>query len=153
MAVRKITNDTIVECKSGVVGPLIYCDKQTGATVEWSEFGEVQEMEYRELVSMRASQRRFFENNWILIEDAEVLKKLGVERFYKNALTTENFDKVFSMNAAEIKATVPGLSSGTKDAIKAKAILKIKDGTFDSRSAIAALGEVLNCDLEESSVK
>jgi len=157
MAMRKnttsdrITNDTLIECKNGVMGPLIYkSNLNTGYVVEWSEFGEVQELEYRELVAMRGTQRKFFENNWILIEDAEVLRKLGVERYYKNALTTENFDSVFKMSADEIKTTVPNLSSGTKEAIRVKAMAMIKDGTFDSRSAIKALSEVLDCELEET---
>lgn len=150
MATRRITNDTLIECKNGVMGNLIYkSNLNPGYIVEWTEFGEVQEIEYRELVAMRGTQRKFFENNWILIEDADVLHKLGVERYYKNALTTENFDSVFRMSPDNIRAKVPGLSSGTKEAIRIKAIKMIKDGTFDSRSAIKALGDALGCDLEE----
>ena len=81
MAVKKITNSTMVECKNGVHGPLIYISSRTaGYMIEWEEFGEVQEIEYGELVAMRGSQPRFFRDNWILIEDADVLKALGVAR-------------------------------------------------------------------------
>lgn len=113
--VVEITNETMVECRNGTAGNLIY--KSTlnpGYTVEWEAFGDVQEMEYRELVSMRGNQRRFFEENWILIDDPAIIKKLGVERYYKNSLTTDNFNDVFTMPADEIKKIVPTLPGGTR---------------------------------------
>lgn len=147
----EITNDTMVECRSGVAGNLIYKSLMNpGYTVEWEDLGDVQEMEYRELVSMRGNQRRFFEENWILIDDPAVLKKLGVERYYKNSLTTDDFEEVFNMPAEKIKEVVPTLPGGTKDAIASEAKKKIESGELDSRSAIKALEDSLSVELEET---
>lgn len=147
----EITNDTMVECRSGVSGNLIYKSMlNPGYTVEWDDLGDVQELEYRELVSMRGNQRRFFEENWILIDDPAVIKKLGVERYYKNSLTTDDFEEVFSMPADEIKKVVPTLPGGTKDAIASEAKKKIESGELDSRSAIKALEDSLSVELEET---
>lgn len=149
--VRKITNDTMVECKNGTHGKLVYVSKKNpGVTYEWNEFGEIQEMDYGELVSMRGAQRRFFEDNWVLIEDAEVLKKLGVDKYYKNALTTENFDSVFTWSVDEIKEKIPKMSDGMKDSIRVRAMELIKAGKFDSLASIKAMGEALGCDLQAS---
>lgn len=147
----EITNDTMVECRSGVAGNLIYKSLlNPGYTVEWNSLGEVQEMEYRELVSMRGNQRKFFEENWILIDDPAVIKKLGVERYYKNSLTTDDFEEVFAMPAEKIKEIVPTLPGGTKDAIASEAKKKIESGELDSRSAIKALEDSLSVELEET---
>lgn len=149
--VVEITNETMVECRNGTASNLIY--KSTlnpGYTVEWEAFGDVQEMEYRELVSMRGNQRRFFEENWILIDDPAIIKKLGVERYYKNSLTTDNFNDVFTMPADEIKKIVPTLPGGTKDAIASEAKKKIETGELDSRSAIKALEDSLSVELEDT---
>lgn len=60
MAIAKITNETMVECKNGTHGNLFYAStRNPGYTVEWTEFGEVQEMDYAELLVMRGSQPRF----------------------------------------------------------------------------------------------
>lgn len=148
-ATRKITNDTMVECKNGTHGPLIYkSGRNAGYVVEWSEFGEVQDIDFGELLIMRGSQPRFFRDNWILIEDAEILKKLGVDRYYKNALTTDNFDDVFHWSAEDIRSKVCAMSDGMKDSIQVRAKELIKTGELDSRSVIKALNEVLHCDLE-----
>lgn len=150
-ATPAITNDTMIECRNGTAGVLIYKSQlNPGYTVEWDRFGDVQELEYRELVSMRGNQRRFFEENWILIDDPAVIKKLGVERYYKNSLTTDNFDAVFTMPAEKIKKIVPALPGGTKDAIASEAKKKIETGELDSRSAIKALEESLSVELEET---
>lgn len=147
----EITNDTMVECRNGTAGNLIYKSQlNQGYTVEWNAFGDVQEIEYRELVSMRGNQRRFFEENWILIDNPAVIKKLGVERYYKNSLTTDSFDDVFTMSVDEIKEVVPTLPGGTKDAIAAKAKEKIETGELDSRSAIKALEDSLSVELEDT---
>lgn len=150
MAVKKINNSTMVECRNGVHGPLVYISSRTaGYRVEWEEFGEMQEIEYGELIAMRGSQPRFFRDNWILIEDAEVLKSLGVSQYYRNALTTENFDEVFRWGADKVRSDVPKMSGGMKDSIRMRAKELIKNDELDSRSVIKALNEVLNCDLEE----
>lgn len=149
-AKKEITSETMVTCRNGTAGNLIY--KSTlnpGYVVEWNEFGEPQELEYRELVSMRGNQRRFFEDNWILIDDPDVIKKLGVERWYKNSITTDDFNSVFEMSPEEIKNTVSILPGGTKDAITIKAREKIKSGELDSRSTIKALEDALSVELEE----
>lgn len=147
----EITNDTMIECRSGTAGKLIYKSLMNpGYAVEWEDFGDVQELEYRELVSMRANQRRFFEDNWILIDDPAVIKKLGVGRYYQNSLTTDDFEDVFNMSADEIKEVVPVLPGGTKDAIASEAKKKIESGELDSRSAIKALEDSLDVELEET---
>lgn len=147
----EITNDTMIECRSGTAGNLIYKSSlNPGYTVEWEDFGDIQEIEYRELVSMRANQRRFFEDNWILIDDPAVIKKLGVGRYYQNSLTTDDFEDVFNMSAEEIKEIVPTLPGGTKDAIASEAKKKIDSGELDSRSAIKALEDSLDVELEDT---
>ena len=80
--VFEITNDTMVSCRNGTAGNLIYKSLlNPGYTVEWDGFGDTQDLEYRELVSMRGNQRRFFEDNWILIDDYRIIRKLGVDRY------------------------------------------------------------------------
>lgn len=151
VSTAEITNEAMVECRSGVSGNLIYKSSlNPGYVVEWSGLGEIQEMEYRELVSMRGNQRRFFEENWILIDDPAVIKKLGVGRYYQNSLSTDDFEDVFNMSADEIKEIVPTLPGGTKDAIASEAKKKIDSGELDSRSAIKALEDSLDVELEDS---
>lgn len=147
---RVIQNDTPVICKNGTRGNLIYkSSRNLGYEVEWNEFGEEQEISFGELLAMRGSQRRFFEENWILIEDPEVIKKLGVERYYKNIPSAENFDKIFSLSPEELKVKVSGMSDGMKDSVRIRAKELIDEGVIDSRATIKAISEAVGKDIEE----
>lgn len=146
----KITSNTPVICKNGTRGNLIYkSSRNLGYEVEWSEFGEEQEIEFGELLAMRGSQRRFFEENWIIIEDPEVLKKLGVEKYYKNIPPVDDFDSLFKKPADELKKIVSEMSDGMKDSIRIRAKELIKEGVIDSRSVINAIQEAVGFDLTE----
>ena len=75
-----------------------------------------------------------------------------MERYYKNALTTENFDEVFKWTPDEIREKVPKMSEGMRDSIRIRAKEMLKADQLDSRAMIKALNDVLDCDLEESVV-
>lgn len=148
--VREITNETPVVCKNGTHGNLIYkSTRNLGYEIEWSEFGEEQQIEFGELLVMRGSQRRFFEDNWIIIEDQEVLKRLGVERFYKDVPEIEKFDELFKEEPTKLKEKISGMSAGMKDSIRIRAKELIMDGKLDSMAVIKAVGEAVGCDLTE----
>jgi len=147
---NEIQNDTPVVCKNGTRGNLIYkSTRNLGYEVEWNEFGEEQQIEFGELLSMRGSQRRFFEENWILIDDPEVIKKLGVERYYKNVPSVDGFDDIFSLSPEKLKEKVSSMSNGMKDSIAMRAKELIEDGVIDSRATIKAISEAVGKDIEE----
>jgi len=67
---KKIPSNQMIECKNGTMGPLIYkSNRNIGYTVEWEEFGEPQEMEYSELLNMRASIQSF---RWYITETSSM---------------------------------------------------------------------------------
>lgn len=147
---NEIQNDTPVVCKNGTRGNLIYkSTRNLGYEVEWNEFGEEQQIDFGELLSMRGSQRRFFEENWILIDDPEVIKKLGVERYYKNVPSVEEFDDIFSLSPEKLKDKIAGMSNGMKNSVAMRAKELIDDGVIDSRATIKAISESVGKDIEE----
>lgn len=146
---KEITNDTMIECVSGVSALFYKSTLTPGYIVEWNGIGDKQYLPYRELVSIRSSQRRFFEDNWIFIPDEDVVKKLGVERCYTNSIKSGNIEEVFKMSPSKIKEFVPKLPNGTKESIASIAKQTISNGSLDSLSVIKALEESLDVDLED----
>ena len=147
---KKLPLDMIVEVKNGFNGKLIYVSKRTiGYTVIFEEFGDLDYITLDELVSASNASRKFFENNWFLIDYEEVLDFLNVSRFYKNALNTENFDEIFNKTENEILETVKKLSSGQKNTLIYRAKQKIETGEIDSRKTIEILEKALEVELIE----
>lgn len=147
----KIPLDTVVPVVCNVVGGAVYeSQKMKGYVVQWDKYGSVEYMELSELVSMRNTARRFFEDNWIVLEDTDdftsiqLYNFLKVTKLYENIFTPETIDTVFDMSPSDIIKTISALSKGMKDTIATRAKNKIDAKELDSNNKIEALETALN---------
>lgn len=154
---KSIPADYMIPVKSGVQGILVYLSKKTyGYTIEWNSYGDIEYIEYSELLSMRNTSKAFFENNWIFFEDTddytakELYEILKVDKYYKNTVLGENLDEIFLMTTDEILSTIAPLSKGIKETIALSARNKIDSGELDSIKRIEALEKALNVELRIS---
>lgn len=147
---QNIRPNTIVTVKNGFQGKLVYISKKTGEKFVWENFGDEQDMEISELKSAKNSSKNYFINNWFLIDDSEVIDYLGVGMYYKNALSFNTFDNLFSKSIAEINKIIPNLSKGQKKSVIYRAKQLIDDGKIDSLNTIRALEKNLDVELIEN---
>lgn len=148
--VRKVIDPhATVIVRNGFHGKLIYKSRRTGESYVWHEFGDEQEMEIQELRNAKGANKAFFVENWFLFDDPEVIDYLGVNVYYKNALTYEEFDELFDMNVDDMVERVSKLSGGQKKSIAYRAVQMIESDMIDSRSKIAALEKALGMKLVE----
>lgn len=141
--------NSVVTVKNGFQGTLVYKSKKTGEKFVWETFGDEQDMELSELKSARNSYKTFFINNWFLIDDPDVIEYLGVEQYYNNALTYDEFENLFNNSPEEIEYIIKGLSKGQKDSIAYRARKLVADGDIDSNRVIATLEKCLSIELIE----
>ena len=153
----KIPLDTMVPCRSGAQGILVYVSKKiNGYQIEWDSYGAIEYVELGELLSMRNTNRSFYTNNWIFFEDTDEYTALDfynfleVAKFYENAILGDELEEIFSKTPDEIKNIVSKLSKGVKDTVAAKAKTLIDSGELDSGNRIKALEESLDVELNPS---
>lgn len=146
---KALSPETLVTVKNGFNGMLVYVSKKYGERFIWSGFGDEQEMELQELKNAKNSNKVFFENNWFMISDPEVIAYLGVERYYKNALSFEDFDLLFDMQPDEIEARIALLSKGQKATLVYRAKQLITEQKIDSIKVINTLEKCLGVELIE----
>ena len=134
----RIPLDTIVPVICNTVGGAFYSSKKImGYTVEWEDIGSVEYMELGELSSMKNTDKRFFEDNWIVFDDteeytaSELYDFLKVSKYYKNVLTPDNIDEIFTYPKDEIVKTISTLSRGMKETIGVRAKQKLDENTLD----------------------
>lgn len=139
----------IVTVRNGFQGKLVYQSKKTGEVFVWEGFGSEQDMELAELKSARSSSKKFFINNWFMIDDPEVIEYLGMTQYYKFSLNIDEFDTLFTKSADEVRSTVSKLSAGQKKSVAYRARQLIGLGEIDSNKVISALEESLGVDLIE----
>lgn len=146
----RIPLDTMIPVTCNTKGSLIYVSKKiAGYTIKWDGFGSTEYMELSELASMRNSDRRFFEDNWIICEDTEdytalqIYDFLKVTKYYNNIFTPETIDEIFEKTPSDIIKCISGLSKGMKETIAVRAKEKIDAKELDSNNKIKALEDVL----------
>lgn len=144
---KNLDPNMIVTVKNGFQGRLIYKSRRTNERFEWEAFGDEQDMDLQELKNARNSSKAFFENNWFLIDDPEVLEYLGVSQCYKYALNFNSFDGLFDKTPDDIKDTISRLSAGQRKSVAYRAKELIANGTIDSIRVINALEESLSIEL------
>ena len=134
----RIPLDTIVPVICNTVGGAFYSSKKImGYTVEWEDIGSVEYMELGELSSMKNTDKRFFEDNWIVFDDteeytaSELYDFLKVSKYYKNVLTPDNIDEIFTYPKDEIVKTISTLSRGMKETVAVRAKQKLDENTLD----------------------
>lgn len=148
---KDIDDSQYITVRNGFQGSLVYKSKKTGEVLVWEEFGDEQEIQLRDLKYAKNSDKGFFVNNWFMFneEDAWVPMYLGVERYYKHALTIDSFDELFKMKAKDIEKKVSGMSDGLKKSIAYRAHELIASKNIDSLSVIETLEKALGVNLIE----
>lgn len=146
---QSLDPNTVVTVKNGFNGMLVYKSKKTGETFKWDEFGDEQDMDIAELKNARNSYKQFFENNWFLFDDPEIIDYLNVGKFYKNALNIKGFEELFKLTPEKITAKVEKLSEGQKRSVAFRAKQLIAEGEIDSIKVIDALEKSLSVQLIE----
>lgn len=144
---RTFQHDEYVTVRNGFQGKLVYKSSRTGEKYVFEKFGDEHEMEIQELKKARNDSKKFFESNWFLIDDPEVIDYIGVREYYKDALTYDEFDKLQDMTAEEISERLSNVSEGQKISIAHHARALVKEGKIDSIKAITVLEKCLGVGL------
>ncbi len=148
---QRIDGDYFVPVKSNVKGELIYTSKDDSYREIWYGYGEVIEMEMRELIKLRNSHKGWFQNNWIVLEGTDeysaqdFYRSLNVAQFYPKSEKISSMEDIFDMNANEITEFVTTLSDGYKESIAsfARQLIKEEDKRLDAKSKVKALEKAL----------
>lgn len=146
---KDIDPEQYVSVKNGFQGKLVYRSKKTGETFVWDSFGSEQEIELRELKSVKNTYKKYFENNWFMFDEDWVIDYLGVRQYYKNSISVSDFDEIFNKKPSELTEIINGLSAGQKKSVAYRARQLIFDKKIDSLSMIDALEKALNVELIE----
>ena len=148
---KEIDPNQIIIVVNGFQGKLVYESPRTHEVYRWESFGDEQEIELRELRNAKSSAKKFFINNWFMFreDDAWVVDYLGLNQYYKNSLSLEDFDGLFKKSASEIEKVVSKLSAGQKKSVAYRARQLVLEGEIDSNKAISALEKSLGIELIE----
>jgi len=87
---RKVKLDDVVSVMNTTTGKVLYRSKKTGAEWVLTEYGDTDQIEVSELVTMKNAHPRYLKEPWLLILDDDVVDYLGLSKLYNNVLDLMN---------------------------------------------------------------
>ena len=150
LAEKSFDMNTPIRCRSVRQNDLIYV-ASNGITYTWNGFGDLRELPYQEVVSMKSRRSKFLYEPWLLIEDADLLNsKMFAGEFddmYKIYKEFEDPKTFFSKKPSEIKEVLKNAPNGLRDLIVYNAGRYIDEGVLDSIGVVNAIDDVLGTQL------
>lgn len=144
-----LNSNDLVSVKNGFHGKLYYRDRTTGESYTWSAFGDEVDMTVGELKRARGSQPKFFEQNWWIIDDHDVIEALRLGRYYENALDEQGFEELFNLNPEEVSSVIAPLSDSQKRGVLIEARDRLESGELFDIRMIKAIEDALKVKLRE----
>lgn len=144
---KKFTSGDLIPCRSVRNGSMLHIARKSGNSYEWSDFGDMTEVEYGDLLAMKAGKSKFIFAPWIIIEDKDAIEALKLTSLYETFVDYEDVDEFLTMSPAQIRSKLADAPVGFKDAISTTAANMIREGRMDSIGVIKAIDDVLHKNL------
>ena len=146
---KKHDSNELIICRSVVFGELNIIGPKTKLVYQWSNEGDVQEVEYQDLMSLKALRHRYIFDPFIIIEDEELYEewKADLEPVYKK-VGDINIKGIFELPQRQFVAKLKQLPDSLKESVKNAAYSMIQNGTLYDLRKINAMDEVLQTDLK-----
>lgn len=143
------SKDTMIPCRSVTCGELVCASKKNrNFLYTWSDYDDVCEVEYQDLVALRSMRSGFIFNPQFIILDDELVEEWGLNDLYSSFYGLDNPSEFFTKTADEMRAIVRSAPAGLKEAIKDHAAVRVKSGELDKMSIVKVIDEELNTDLK-----
>lgn len=149
----KIPGDLDVSVVSNVTNLLCYnCIKTYGEEVQWSNYGDSQDLSFEELRAMKGRYPRYFRDNWIVLEDSgdytaeEIYAALGVTKEYENTVTPDTIRELFAQSNDELEESLKSFSRPVKQTVYDVALAQKEAGQFDSISKFEIIRKAAGMD-------
>lgn len=137
--------DTPITCKSVRQNELFF-RSNSGTEYTWNGFGDIRELPYSDVMSMKASRSAYLYEPWLLIEDEELMSKPEFQKEFADMYDIyKEFDNpkdFFEQPISDIKKRLQDAPKGLRDLIIYNAGQYIEDGTLDRIGVINALDEI-----------
>jgi hypothetical protein len=146
---RVVNRDDLVTIMNTTTGRVLYNSKKTGAEWVFNDYGDTDEIEVSELITMKNAHPRYLKEPWLLVLDDDVVDYLGLSQLYENVLNPDELDQFFKLHEDQMKSIIEKAPRGIRQLIVSVANLKIANKSFDSLSKINLIEETFKIELNK----
>ena len=134
----------LIPCRSMVSGPLYVTGIRSNIPYTWADYGDVQEVEYRDLIYMvRTPQDKTIYSPRIVIEDDDFVEQnKALKALYDSLYTSGDLRDIVKLPVRQMMDAINNLPNGAKDAFKGIVSTMIDAHQLDSVQKIKAIDEI-----------
>lgn len=142
--VRTFEQEDLIPCRSIVSGQLFIEGVRSKLLYRWADYGDVVDVEYRDLIYMvRSSGDVNMYQPRIIVEDEDFISQNGkLKEFYDSMYTVDDLREIINAPVNQLKEIINNLPVGCRDSVRDLAVTMIDEKRLDSVSRIKALDEI-----------
>lgn len=138
----------MIPVRSVTKGGLSYKSPKTGLLVRWNDYGSEEYLEFGEIMTMKSSKPKFLTEPYIVIDDEQVVEKLGLKELYANLEAVGNIETLFRDDVKTMEDKIAKMPKGIKKLAGDKSREMIQNGELYDIRKIKLLESKLNIDLQ-----
>ena len=145
---RKYEKEDAILCKSITNGKLLITGDKSDILYRWADYGDVEEVEYQDLVYMIRAHKPCIYRPRIIIQDKEFLSQHSeLNTLYNSLYSTKDLKDILALPVSQMRAAINDLPDGALDAIKGVAASMVTSGNYDTVAKIKALDSIFGSNL------
>lgn len=143
---RKLQRSDLIPVMNYTSGLLVY-ESRDGRGWRFENYGDTDEMELGELITMKNSQSRILNEPWLLILDDEAVEYLGLTRLYEKVIKPEDMQQLFNLPEDKLEEVLMKAPLSVKQLVADKAKEMVENKQLTNLITIQAIERVLNIEL------
>lgn len=146
--IRKYEKEDIIPCRSFTNGKLLVTGEKSGILYRWADYGDIEEVEYQDLVYMIRSHKACITRPRFIIQDEEFLTQYpDLKTLYDSLYTQKDLTDILNLPVYQMKSAIAELPNSARESLKGIAASMIMSGKYDSVKKITALDEIFETHL------
>lgn len=145
---KKFNPEDGISCRSVTVGDLWYEGTKSHNVYNWVDYGDENEVEYRDLAALVRSRSNYVYGPLFVIEDEEFIAEFPqLQKFYDEQYTVDDLKGVLKLSVNDMVNTIKTLPQSAVNSLKNIASTQVASGQLDSLKKIKALDEIFGTEL------
>lgn len=151
----KVFKDSdLIPCHSVCTGGTYMIGEKTNELYSFAYQGDVQDVEYRDLVSAVHTRSSYLFTPFIIVDDEDFVEQNpSLKEFYSSMYTTKDLKAILKLNDNKLAKVLETLPEGIKTGLKQIAVDMISSGELRDIGTIRTLDKHFNTELAMYAIK
>lgn len=144
---EKVFKDTDTFKVKSLVPNIHYTCPKTQDYFIWYEIGDEEVLTYSQLKTLKNRHIGFFAKKWLLVEDGDAMKKLGLDKYFSEKVSAKDFSLLYGDNVEAVERKIAFLDGDEREKFAKKVVDGVKSGNIANVKMIRALEKAFDIDL------